>query len=450
MQSYISCGILILDLVFSQQIFAVDYAFIQPTKLANLNNIQDLKVKGLTNAQQISGEYVQNGQINFFFYDFKSQALTVLQGLSGLTNTGDSLLPFNIVISAGVKWNAKGQATGLVWDPVSYQQQGIVYNYGFVYINGHYELFTGPDTKYFGVVDINDAGQVLGVYSDNPYGLNSSFIYFNGVNAVIPNENARVLHLNNQGEMIGLFRKFDGDPYKVFLYRRGVFTYFDYDSDSALETELGINDQGQAYLFYNSRYSGTLHGILYEHEKITHIDPPFTVVDPVAPAILKFAVNNRGHLIGYIPGYSVSSFVYAQDGYQELAFPGRKDTAVFAINDNGQILGSYGGNSVVEREQFFVGNPLDNFDISSQVLRLNNVEIDGVMRHDVSIALKKYTVLAIGSAVPKDTISDAVSNPVDKWDSATQVLTLNAVLVGKFQYNQVVVKLDAYQVLTKL
>jgi uncharacterized membrane protein len=166
--------------------------------------------------------------------------------------------------------------------------------HGFIYRNGQVTTYDAPvaDATQTSLTGINDAGELTGYYvvaDGNTVG----FIDALGFVMTIPGSFVLPLRINNQGQIVGVYRP-GTDTNRGFLYDSGTFTT---------------------------------------------VPPPGTI-ESVA-----WGINERGDVVGdYWPNGTRLGYLY--DGKRVISFdyPGGEDThgtALFGINDPGVMVGGY-------------------------------------------------------------------------------------------------------------
>jgi probable HAF family extracellular repeat protein len=219
--------------------------------------LQDINNKG-----QLIGEFsLPNGGLQGFMYYHGTYTLL-------------PFFPFRI--------NDKGDMVGTKSD-----------GHGYVYSDGQLSILDVPGASATNMVDINDKGQIAGVYVNNGA---HGFLYDHGTfYSIDPAGSAggggpTIVGMNDNGEVIGRFQTTQGGFYHAFLYDNGAYTNLDFPG--ALSTEVfSINDKDQILGRYSDNISG--HVFVYDHGIYTTIDQP--------PAGIGSSneINDRGAIVGY-------------------------------------------------------------------------------------------------------------------------------------------------------
>jgi hypothetical protein len=117
-----------------------------------------------------------------------------------------------------------------------------------------------------------------------------------------------------------------------------------------------------------------LHGFLKQGSAFTPIDVPFHGVTDTIPS----AINNKGEIVGsYNDSKGRHGFIFAKGVFTQLdaSFPGIGvlDTSVVGINDLGEIVGSYIGFSTHPFTSGFLAKPVGPEFVYVANLNSNNV-----------------------------------------------------------------------------
>ena len=207
---------------------------------------------------------------------------------------------------------------------------------------------------------INNSGQIVGYYQDS--NLNKlGFVYSSG--AFTPFNVAQAI--NDAGQIVGL----SGDGFSSFLYSAGNYASI-YDPSAYSKTlAQGINGGGQVVGWYDTGL-GAL-GFLYSGGNYTTIkDPlgdstsrpfgfPITVNHTYAHGI-----NDAGQIVGGYQGDSGNNgFLYSGGNYTTLKDPLSVDgTVAEGINNAGQIVGYYLDSSQVAHAFLYSGGTYTTID----------------------------------------------------------------------------------------
>ena len=192
------------------------------------------------------------------------------------------------------------------------------------------------------VTSINDAGQIVGYYPDT-----RQFRGFlddrGGFTTIDPpgSVGTQPLGINNAGQIVGwYFPTITASIVRGFLYDGGTFTTI--NALLALPTNVGsavatgINSAGQIVGYFN-----TVQGFLDDHGTFTLINVPGT--SGIQPA----AINDAGQIVGtYYPTTGPQNisplpqaFLYDHGTFTTIDVPGGRGTQATGINNAGQIVG---------------------------------------------------------------------------------------------------------------
>jgi probable HAF family extracellular repeat protein len=251
--------------------------------------------------------------------------------------------------------NNSGQIVGyyLLAGTSSYQ--------GFLYSNGVYTSLEDPTdgipgdpyNRFTTAAGINDAGQIVGVFSStsdaDPIGFNpTGFLETNGLYAPIVdplaspgnNHGTVAAGINNSGQIVGSYTTIVGGTAATYGFLLSGGFYFTLDDPSSTNDTVatGINDKGQIVGYY-SNASGA-HGFLYSGGTYTTLDDPLATNGSTSA----WGINDLGQIVGdYSNASGTHVFLYSGGTYttlpdDPLATNGIQPTG---INDNGQIVGTY-------------------------------------------------------------------------------------------------------------
>jgi uncharacterized membrane protein len=199
------------------------------------------------------------------------------------------------------------------------------------------------------VFDINDHGEVVGVYSGtdpaaSTAGDRRGFLrdkHGRFATIHIPASGyTQAFGVNNRGQVVGDYLDPDGMIHG-YLWDKGRFTTID-GPDGAGATLTNINDKGEIIGVYaDPSDPGSIDGFLLSEGVYTTFDAPD------APNTLPFGINNRGQIVGSTsadPLTDIHGFVLhegANGPFIPIDFPGAPQTFAGGINDRGQIVGIY-------------------------------------------------------------------------------------------------------------
>jgi probable HAF family extracellular repeat protein len=198
---------------------------------------------------------------------------------------------------------------------------------------------------YTNVYGINDSGQFVGSYVNDPAGPALGFLYTAGTFTTIAVSGARVTlpyGINDSGQIVGAY----SDPTAGghgFLYTAGSFTTIDAidPCPSCFTHARGINDNGLIVGDYDS--TGGCHGFIYTARTFTTVDVPGSTCTQFLGS------NDSGQIVGqYIDSTTTNfiGFLYTGGIFTTIEFQGaNRGTVVTGINDSGQIVGAYGDNT---------------------------------------------------------------------------------------------------------
>ena len=214
---------------------------------------------------------------------------------------------------------------------------------GFLVENGHFTDVTVPgvtsDSR-GALNDVNDLGEAVGGFTDNDGNSHAFIRYRHGEFELLPDVPGAVLAeataINNRGEIIGFYFDAGFVPHG-FMFRDGVYTFYDYPGSSrTLLTR--INDRGQI-TGIRLDTDGHRRGFVLQDGVTTTIDVPGSRNTRTG------GINNQGHIVGYYDDANLVThgFLFKDGVYTTLDFPGSFDTALLDINEQGVIAGTYDG-----------------------------------------------------------------------------------------------------------
>jgi uncharacterized membrane protein len=194
-----------------------------------------------------------------------------------------------------------------------------------------------PTTEVF---NINDLGQQVGQFQD-ALGIQHGYVIDKtGVLTTIdfPGATATAAEgINNGGDIVGIY--FDGaGVIHGFLQQNGALTSIDVPG-ALLTFPIEINDRGQIVGEYRSADRG-IHGFLLDNGQFSTIDHGPTS----GRHALSFAsgINDRSDIVGtFFDPRTFRGFLDNKNGSQQFDIPGQGDTEPGAINNAGDIVGTY-------------------------------------------------------------------------------------------------------------
>jgi uncharacterized membrane protein len=196
--------------------------------------------------------------------------------------------------------------------------------------------------------DFNDAGTIVGVYSDESLNRTDDLRSFlrdargRYTRIVVPGATqVQARGINNRGLVVGEYRDAVG-AFHGFRWQRGRVSSFDDAPGGAVTvcSPLDVNDRGQMVGLYLDAAT-RLHGCLLDRGRAVTIDAPGV------PLTLPIAINNHGRIVGATStgaGQPAHGFLL-RDGatgpFTPIDVPGALGTGATGINDAGTIVGSY-------------------------------------------------------------------------------------------------------------
>jgi len=190
------------------------------------------------------------------------------------------------------------------------------------------------------VLNINDVGQQVGLFLD-ALGIQHGYVTEKrgGFTTVdFPGAASTAVEgINNHGDIVGVYFDSAGAIHG-FSQQDGAFTAIDFPG-AILTFPIEINERGQIVGEYRSADRG-IHGFLLDNGQFSSIDH--------GPRTGRFAfsfasgINNRGDITGpFFDPRTFRGFLDSKKGSQQLDVPGQGDAEPAAINDPGDIVGTY-------------------------------------------------------------------------------------------------------------
>jgi probable HAF family extracellular repeat protein len=207
------------------------------------------------------------------------------------TTLDNTVRPLGDTVVNGI--NALGQIIGYYYD-------GNGDKHGFLYSNGAYSPLDYPAARQTVPLGISDAGQIVGNYIDSG-GVGHGFLYSGGSGGTYTSLNGHLAGangINTSGQIVGFY--FDIRPHG-FLYSNGTETTIDYPTATDATLAYGINNHGQIVGTYTDfddiHGGGGLHSFLYSGGAYTRFDDPLGVIS-ATEGTQAYAINDAGQIVG--------------------------------------------------------------------------------------------------------------------------------------------------------
>jgi probable HAF family extracellular repeat protein len=225
---------------------------------------------------------------------------------------------------------------------------------GFVSENGAFTTIDAPRAEAFTIVfGIDEGGRTVGGYVDSR-GTLHGFLFDKRDFTVIDFPGAKATfaaRINNRGQIVGAYSDDPNSPALElthgFLLDNGVFTTI--DVPGAVRTQpFGINNHGQIVGEYVDT-AGKSHGFLLDNGAFLTIDAPAPsgVEGPGGASTIAFDIDDSGQIVGVSATLTAfRGFLRdAQGAFVTIEFPNVPvgGTVLTAINNLGQIAGYYAG-----------------------------------------------------------------------------------------------------------
>jgi uncharacterized membrane protein len=289
-------------------------------------------------------------------------ALGLLVGVPGLARAADVNFNFTTIDVPGcTRTAANANSTHEIageFDDADGNTHGFVLRGG---VGGVYTQIDVPGASSTIVNGISAPGQLAGTYNVQTVSPHAYFWSEGVFTALDPPGSIRSQggFLNAQGQVVGTYRTSDDNKRHGFIWSKGIFTTFNVPKDHPVlgTVALGINDPGQIVGDYVDM-AGNRHGFLLRQGVYTTLD--------VSDAILTVAqgINNAGVIVGlYLDADgNEHGFVFSRGVYTfPIDVPNSTGTAVFSINAQGEIVGSYDDINPVTLDSVthgYVGTPV--------------------------------------------------------------------------------------------
>lgn len=207
-------------------------------------------------------------------------------------------------------------------------------SHGFLLSGGTYTTIHVPGSVSTGPDAINNAGQVIGAFSDAQGGQHG-FLFSRGTYIPIdpPGSAATTPYLiNDAAQVVGIFEDFPAHGRHAFLFSGGGYTPI--DLIGALPAS--INNSGQIAGTLHDGYRG--HGFLFSGGASVLIDPSDSVSTFVR------SINDAGQVMGIFfdtQNRRQHGFLYSGDAYITIDPRGSLFTYAVSMNKAGQIVGYF-------------------------------------------------------------------------------------------------------------
>jgi probable HAF family extracellular repeat protein len=227
--------------------------------------------------------------------------------------------------------------------------------HGFLRRDGAVSTIDVPGAKGTFASRVNDVGQIVGAYSDEPnvpaLKAPHGFLLDNGAFTKIDVPGAsetRPLGINNPGQVVGEYVD-DAGTSHGFLLDNGVFTTIDAPGGTSTWAT-DIDDSGRIVgisFGAANTVGGAVRGFVRDAQGVfTAIDAP-TVPPPPGrpegPQTQPFGLNNRGQITGvFVDAEGVHAFLLDNGVFTTIDAPDASgSTLVLDLNDKGQLVGAY-------------------------------------------------------------------------------------------------------------
>jgi probable HAF family extracellular repeat protein len=253
-----------------------------------------------------------------------------------LASDTTSLVTFNADLSSGATGTASATLTSATFlytmgpvVPAPQPAQLTYFNIDF------------PGIPFTDVFNINDAGQQVGQFQDDS-GIQHGYVTEKSggfITIDFPGATSTAVEgINNRGDIVGIYFDNTGALHGFLQQKGGTLTTIDFPA-AILTLPIEINDKGQIVGEYQSADHGT-HGFLLDNGQFSTIDHGPTS----GQHALSFAsgINDRGDIVGpFFDPRTFRGFLDSKNGSQQLDIPGQGDTEPGAINNAGDIVGTY-------------------------------------------------------------------------------------------------------------
>ena len=196
------------------------------------------------------------------------------------------------------------------------------------------------------VTGANDGGRIVGGFSVPGTSYAYGFSQFEGKYSLLPSapcQRSRCettpLAINSRGDVAGEFSD-DIQHRAVFLIHKGALRLLEVPSSSGLALLGGLNEHGDVVGYFQTD-SGRIRMFLYDGTTVSEPAVPADFLDVTAKGI-----NDSGQITGsYDDAKGLHGFVAKRGKYTRFDVPGALATSPAAINERGDITGSYSVNA---------------------------------------------------------------------------------------------------------
>ena len=196
--------------------------------------------------------------------------------------------------------------------------------------------------KTVGPTGINNAGQIVsgvivgGVYSPAILDSRSGQLTLLGsLGGITSGFSGVATAISNLGDAVG-YSYIDANERHAFLYFNGQMT--DIGSFGGYSAAFDVNDRGTIVGFSSTTPSGSSQAFVYSSGVMTNIDPFGFAGESYARG-----VNNLSDVVGQFliqDRTAHHAFLYREGIFYDIGFSASPETVAFAINDQGQVVGT--------------------------------------------------------------------------------------------------------------